>query len=201
MKTFTDAQLQKLTTKPVWLEKVAPKMAARVFAGSEGWMIQPDKVHPEGKTIPPYCIYTLPNLDKYMEAGGTPAQVATDLYLTNASYTRRSATRYVVNVSLGEEVYGRDNLGDTDVTFTLNTVTPTGSATLNTGTNEYTLPKGTSTGRLQFDLRFSGEPASLSVDIASISFSGGPLVDNGNRSIQLTSVNTTAVGTLTIIAP
>ena len=83
MRTFTDAQLQKLTTKPVWLENAAPKMAARVFAGSEGWMIQPTKVHPDGKTIPPYCIYTLPNLDKYMEAGGSPAQVATDLYLIN----------------------------------------------------------------------------------------------------------------------
>lgn len=190
MKTFTDAQLQKLTTKPVWLEKAAPKMAARVFAGSEGWMIQPDKVHPEGKTIPPYCIYTLPNLDKYMEAGGTPAQVSTSMFMTNVSYTRRSATRYMVNISLGEQLYANG----TDVDFTLGTINA--DQTLTSG-NVYTLSDGSTTGRLQFDLRFAAEVGSLSVDADDVTFTGS-LVDNGDRSVSMLT-KTSSLGTLTIL--
>ena len=212
MRSFTEAQLKKLTDMPEWMKQ--PYYKGRVFASTEGWMIRPSKIHPEfpTKQMPAYCIVAIPELSSYMEATPSDGTAADRRDLNEnvarvlgMSYTRRSATRYMVDISLDEEYYAAYGSGDVEVT--LNSITATGAAldTAYPNANKYTLPvsavgeKSPRTGSLRFDLRFDGTPNSLRI--------GGPLslsIGSGDfkttdSDTQASSIDATGVATLTII--
>ena len=176
MRTFTDAQLQKLTTKPYWIQN-SPFFSSRVFAGSEGWMIQPTKVHPEaGKQLPPYCLVAIPNLDQLIEGAGVTgtayqAQAASGLFYTNVSATRRSATRYMINVALGEQIRNNEPIGGNNITFTLgaSAILSTASTLFDSTASvmTYDVAPQATTGRIQFDVRFTSQPDEFTVNVNS----------------------------------
>ena len=174
MRTFTDAQLQKLTTKPYWIQN-SPFFSSRVFAGSEGWMIQPTKVHPEaGKQLPPYCLVAIPNLDQLIEGAGVSgatyvAQAAAKLFYTNVSATRRSATRYMINVALGEQIRNNEPIGGNNITFTLLASAILSPASINFDSSAsvmtYDVAPQATTGRIQFDVRFTSQPDEFTINV------------------------------------
>ena len=210
MRSFTQAQIAKLVQMPEWMfdknGNMLPRYQGRVFASNEGWMYRPTKVHPEypNKEMPAYCISAIPELAMYMEAtptDGSPILTAAQAEILQAqsmSVIRRSATRYMVDISLDEEVKADGG----DVTFS---VASGFMSNLNTGdypdTGTYVLADGRSTGTIRFDLRFpSPGPSGLSFsgsDIDTTVTNIGSLL-NADRSSAISSFNVSGLNTLTI---
>ena len=195
MRTFTDAQLQKLTTKPYWIQN-SPFFSSRVFAGSEGWMIQPTKVHPEaGKQLPPYCLVAIPNLDQLIEGAGVSgatyvAQAAAKLFYTNVSATRRSATRYMINVALGEQIRNIDS--STNITFTLgaSAILPPASTDFDPSASvmTYDVAPQATTGRIQFDVRFTSQPDEFTINVdGNITVTAGAAFMNDSQGNDMSA--------------
>ena len=212
MRSLTEAQIKKLTDMPEWMKQ--PYYEGRVFASAEGWMIRPTKIHPEfpTKQMPAYCIVAIPELSSYMEAtpsDGTAADrrdlnenIARILGMT---YTRRSATRYMVDISLDEEYYAANGGGNVEVTLDSGSINVTG-ATLVGGTNVYTLPesavgeKAPRTGVLRFDLRFSGTINTLSINATpTITITSGDFRTLDSDTSAQANISTTGVAQLTIV--
>ena len=163
---LTQAQLDKLIQRPNWLSAntaIAGPIAGRVFASNEGWMLSPTKVHPEGKQMPAECVMAIPNLSEYLEYNKGTTQSAQfvaattrDLIFTSVSVTRRSRSRYIVNIGMDETLI---SMGLNGVEFNFAPLTfPTklpSTATLTI--NNFSVANGESFGRIQMDIT-SDEP-------------------------------------------
>ena len=211
MKSLTQAQLAKIVKMPEWMfdkqGNMLPRYQGRVFASNEGWMFQPYKVHPEfpNKQMPAYCISAIPELAKFMEqdASDNPGvtqeslgTVATDASLiSSASYTRRSASRYMLNVSLDEALLAEGG----DVEFTLSGVS--GLDSLYPTANVYTIREGQTSGTLRFDLRFDPAPTTpFTITLnGNISIGGSGSLKNADRpTVQVNSLDYSATPSITI---
>ena len=206
MRSLTKKQIEKLTNMPEWMldadGKILPRFQGRVFASNEGWMYRPTKIHPEypNKQMPAYCISAIPELAKYMEA--TPSDgTASDrrelfpavLKATSMTYTRRSANRYMIDISLDEEVYATPG---TDVQIELALSSVTGDQSPTAASRVYTLAQSRSgetnsrTGVIRFDLRFTTSPNTLAISSSpGLTITAGALqnVDDNNTVSSIDS--------------
>ena len=214
MRSLTEAQIKKLTDMPEWMKQ--PYYDGRVFASAEGWMIRPSKIHPEfpTKQMPAYCIVAIPELSSYMEASASDTSVVREsndaiARVLSMSYTRRSATRYMVDINLDEEYYAPASGGsDLEITLDPNSINVVGAAldiATYSNTNKYTLAMSAvgenrpRTGSFRFDLRFDGPPNSLYIGgPLNLSIAGGEMRTTDSDT-KATSIDTTGVSTLTII--
>ncbi len=212
MRSLTEAQIKKLTDMPEWMKQ--PYYEGRVFASAEGWMIRPSKIHPEfpTKQMPAYCIVAIPELSSYMEAPASDTSVVreSDEFMARVlsmSYTRRSATRYMVDISLDEEYYAVNGNGDVSITLaTGGTGIDVSGATLTSG-DTYTLSESAvgerspRTGVLRFDLRFNGPPNSLSIAATpALTINSGNFSTTDSDTRATSGINSAGVAQLTIIA-
>ena len=205
MKSFTEAQLKKIVDMPEWMfdkqGNMLPRYQGRVFASNEGWMYRPTKVHPEfpNKQMPPYCIVAIPELSKLMEEAGSDtgqSQEAVRGLITDAAYIssmtsiRRSASRYMLDVSFDEELLADGG----PVVFEIS-----GLSDLSSG-NQYTLAADERTGTMRFDLRFnnpvttaqSANPANISVT------SGMSNLKNADRGSVINSLDSSNASAISI---
>jgi hypothetical protein len=183
LSNLTQAQLDKLIQRPNWLSAntaISGSIAGRVFASKEGWMLSPTKVHPEGKQMPAECVMAIPNLSEYIEydEGGpvTAAAsafsgaeaVASNFVFKSVSVTRRSRSRYIVNIALDETVEVTN--GNMNWNFA---APPSSAMTLNpSGANLNTIPsfniaEGETVGRIQMDLQFDIPIEALSITLSN----------------------------------
>ena len=213
MRSLTEAQIKKLTDMPEWMKQ--PYYDGRVFASAEGWMIRPSKIHPEfpTKQMPAYCIVAIPELSSYMEAPAMDTSVVREtalqsktLQAQSMSYIRRSASRYMLDISLDEQVYAA-NGADVEIELDASSIAIGGSATLDGGANRYTLVQSRAgennsrTGTFRFDLRFTGTLDSLEINSnPTINIVSGTLQNVDDDGV-ITSIASSAVAKLTIIAP
>ena len=213
MRSLTEAQIKKLTDMPEWMKQ--PYYDGRVFASAEGWMIRPSKIHPEfpAKQMPAYCIVAIPELSSYMEA--TPSDgTASDRRELNEdtarvlsmSYTRRSATRYMVDISLDEEYYAVNGNGDVSITLATGVTGINVSGANLTSGDTYTLSesaageKSPRTGVLRFDLRFDATPNSLSIAATpALTINSGNFSTTDSDTEATSGIDSTGVVQLTII--
>ena len=183
---LTQNQLDKLLTKPNWLNEKTP-IAGRVFASNEGWMLSPTKIHPEGKQMPAECVAAIPNLSALIEgtvstvgadASATPGysqevNVAKFLFKT-ISVTRRSRSRYIVNIAMDESLTVTS--GTFEVIYPTSTLTNSivANGTRNptsifSGAPNFTVTAGESFGRIQIDLSFTDPIDTLEIDPLPVS--------------------------------
>lgn len=201
---LTQAQLDKLTQRPTWLSAntaVSGTIAGRIFASKQGWMLSSTKVHPEGKQIPAECVMAIPNLSEYIEysQGGVtstlPEASASDFLFKTVSVTRRSRSRYTVNLALDETLIvtsGNMNFNfDTAQLQSAMTIDP-GAAVLNT-TPSFNIAEGETAGRVQMDMQFDTPIEGLSIapanwsNIVSVSGSYTAADQQGNVYSALTA--------------
>ena len=162
--------------------------------------------------MPAYCIVAIPELSSYMEASASDTGVVREsddaiARVLGMTYTRRSATRYMVDINLDEEYYAAAS-GGSDLEITLNSISPGGAAldTINyPNTNKYTLPvsaigeKSPRTGSFRFDLRFDGPLSSLYIGgPLNLSITGGEMRTTDSDT-KANSIDATGVSALTII--
>jgi len=166
---LTQNQLNKLLRRPNWLD-ANTAIAGRVFASNEGWMLSPTKIHPDPmKQMPAECVMAIPNLSEYIEynqSGVTPTEYATEqaspgkLLFRSVSVTRRSRSRYIVNIAMDETL----NVITGQIDFGFNQTQVYGAMTTSPGlltpssavltTTDFSVLEGNSFGRIQMDLTF-----------------------------------------------
>ena len=166
---LTQNQLDKLLRRPNWLD-ANTAIAGRVFASNEGWMLSPTKIHPDPmKQMPAECVMAIPNLSALIE--GTVSTVGADagiagyateqaspgkLLFRSVSVTRRSRSRYIVNIAMDETlnvITGQIDFGfnQAQVYAAMTTLNPSSA---NLTTTDFSVLEGNSFGRIQMDLTF-----------------------------------------------
>jgi len=122
---LTQNQLNKLLRRPNWLD-ANTAIAGRVFASNEGWMLSPTKIHPEGKRMPAECVVAIPRLSEYIEynqGGVTPTEYVAEqsdtgkIFFRSISITRRSRSRYIVNIAMDEAIQLEKNIKSFSIEF------------------------------------------------------------------------------------
>ena len=173
LSNLTAQQLAKLTQRPNWLSAnsaISGSIAGRVFPSNEGWMLSPTKIHPEGKRMPAECVMAIPNLNEYLETVGAPDELNQGLlFIKSMSVTRRSRSRYIVNIALDESVRNK-TVGAGTIGFNFQPkLVIDGQSQTGAGTNfmaapngnqqslsisDFHIASGETSGRLQMDLNF-----------------------------------------------
>jgi hypothetical protein len=212
---LTQNQLDKLIRRPNWLD-ANTAIAGQVFASNEGWMLSPTKIHPEGKRMPAECVVAIPRLSEYIEynqGGVTPTEYVAEqsdtgkIFFRSISITRRSRSRYIVNIAMDEAIQLEKTSSPSQLNFNFTASVLESALTIDgnsfgspigwntSAPSQFTINDGESSGRIQIDLNFSDPVESVSItpagtatwgDIVTASQVGTPVIkDTDNKAISV----------------